>query len=312
MSQQYPEHIWQNGRIKPWAEATVHVMAHALHYGSSVFEGIRSYETSDKGRPKGAAIFRLTDHIKRLFHSAKIYDMVIPYSVDELVAACREVVKANGLGKAYLRPVAFRGLGGFGLSAETPTDVAVAAWEMGPYLGAGVLEAGIDACVSSWQRFAPNTIPAGAKAGGNYLSGQLIAREARRLGFGEGIALASTGLLSEGAGENLFLVFDGALHTTPVSAALLNGITRNTIITLARGAGVEVVERDIPREYLYLCDELFMCGTAAEITPIRSVDGKPVGVGKPGPITHQMQQLFFGLFDGRTEDRWGWLEPLDV
>jgi branched-chain amino acid aminotransferase len=305
MAQQYPEHIWQNGRIKPWAEATVHVMAHALHYGSSVFEGIRSYQT-----PNGPAIFRLTDHIKRLFASAKIYDMAIPYSVADLSAACREVIQANGLTKAYLRPVAFRGLGGFGLSAETPIDVAVAAWEMGAYLGTGVLEEGIDACVSSWQRFAPNTIPAGAKAGGNYLSGQLVAREARRLGFGEGIALASTGLLSEGAGENLFLVFDGALHTTPVSAALLNGITRNTLITLARSVGLEVVERDLPREYLYLCDELFMCGTAAEITPIRSVDGKPVGTGKPGPITARLQALFFGLFDGSTEDRWGWLEPV--
>jgi branched-chain amino acid aminotransferase len=305
MAQTYPEHIWQNGRIKPWAEATVHVMAHALHYGSSVFEGIRSYET-----PNGAAIFRLSDHNRRLFHSAKIYDITIPYTLDEINAACREVIKANGLTKAYLRPVAYRGLGGFGLSAETPTDVAVAAWQMGPYLGAGVLEQGIDACVSSWQRFAPNTIPAGAKAGGNYLSGQLIAREARRLGFGEGIALASTGLLSEGAGENLFLVFDGALHTTPVSAALLNGITRNTIITLARSVGIEVIERDIPREYLYLCDELFMCGTAAEITPIRSVDGKPVGAGKPGPVTHRMQEMFFGLFSGTTKDHWGWLEPV--
>ncbi len=305
MSQQYPQFIWQNGHIKPWAEATVHVMAHALHYGSSVFEGIRSYET-----PNGAAIFRLTDHLKRLVHSARIYDMEIPYTQEELAAACRAVVKANGLTKAYLRPVAYRGLGGFGLSAQTPIDVAVASWFMGPYLGAGVLEQGIDACVSSWQRFAPNTIPAGAKAGGNYLSGQLIAREARRLGFGEGIALASTGLLSEGAGENLFLVFDGALHTTPVSAALLNGITRNTIITLARANGIEVVERDIPREYLYLCDELFMCGTAAEITPIRSVDGKPVGAGKPGPVTHRMQELFFGLFSGKTKDQWGWLEPV--
>ena len=312
MAQKYPEQIWQNGRIKPWADATVHVMAHALHYGSSVFEGIRSYDTFDKGRPKGAAIFRLSDHIKRLFHSAKIYDMAIPYSREELSAACRAVIKANKLTQAYLRPVAFRGLGGFGLSAETPIDVAVAAWEMGAYLGAGVLEQGIDACVSSWQRFAPNTIPAGAKAGGNYLSGQLVAREARRLGFGEGIALASTGLLSEGAGENLFLVFDGALHTTPVSAALLNGITRNTLITLARDVGIEVVERDIPREYLYLCDELFMCGTAAEITPIRSVDGKPVGTGKPGPLTQRMQELFFGLFDGTTEDRRGWLEPVDA
>jgi branched-chain amino acid aminotransferase len=304
MAQTYPEQIWHNGRIKPWAEATVHVMAHALHYGSSVFEGIRSYAT-----PSGPVIFRLGDHIKRLFDSARIYDIAIPYAQDELKAACRAVIEANGFGPAYLRPIAFRGLGGFGLSAETPTDVAVAAWEMGAYLGAGVLEAGIDACVSSWQRFAPNTIPAGAKAGGNYLSGQLVAREARRLGFAEGIALASTGLLSEGAGENLFLVFDGALHTTPVSAALLNGITRNTLMTLARGAGIDVVERDIPREYLYLCDELFMCGTAAEITPIRSVDGKPVGSGKPGALTHRMQELFFGLFDGRTEDRWGWLDP---
>ncbi|HUD42245.1 MAG TPA: branched-chain amino acid transaminase [Dokdonella sp.] len=305
MSVSYPEFVWQNGAIKPWAQATVHIMAHALHYGSSVFEGIRSYPT-----PDGQAIFRLTDHIKRLFQSAKIYDIEIPYTIEQINAACREVIKANQLERAYLRPFAFRGLGGFGLSADTPTEVAVACWNMGAYLGADVLEKGIDACVSSWQRFAPNTIPAGAKAGGNYLSGQLVAREARRLGFGEGIALASTGLLSEGAGENLFLVFDGALHTTPVSAALLNGITRNTLITLAREAGIEVVERDLPREYLYLCDELFMCGTAAEITPIRSVDGKPVGDGTVGATTRRMQQLFFGLFDGSTHDRWGWLEPV--
>lgn len=299
----YPEHIWHNGHIKPWAEATVHVMAHGLHYGSSVFEGIRSYAT-----PNGQAIFRLTDHLQRLYASAKIYDMPVPYDLDTLAAGCREVIRANGLERAYLRPIAYRGLGGFGLSAETPVDVAIAAWFMGPYLGPDVLEAGIDACVSSWQRFAPNTIPAGAKAGGNYLNGQLVAREARRLGFGEGIALASTGLLSEGAGENLFLVFDGALHTTPVSAALLNGITRHSIITLAREAGLEVVERDLPREYLYLCDELFMCGTAAEITPIRSVDGRPVGNGKPGPVTRRIQDLFFGLFDGATPDKHGWLE----
>ncbi len=299
----YPDKVWMNGQVVPWAEATVHVMAHVLHYGSSVFEGIRSYET-----PKGPAIFRLTDHLKRLYHSAKIYEMRIPYDLHTLRAACFETLAANGLRGGYLRPVAYRGLGGFGLSAETPIDVAVATWNMGPYLGAGVLEQGIDACVSSWQRMAPNTIPTGAKAGGNYLSGQMIAREARRLGFGEGIALASTGLLSEGAGENLFLVFDGELHTTPVSAALLNGITRNSIIRLARDAGIKVVERDLPREYLYLCDEIFMCGTAAEITPIRSVDGRPVGEGRPGPITGQLQKLFFGLFDGSTPDPDGWLE----
>ena len=303
MTMTYPDFIWHNGQVKHWKDATVHVMAHGLHYGSSVFEGIRSYET-----PNGPKIFRLTDHLKRLYASARIYDMAIPYTVAQLDTACREVIAANHFTKAYLRPIAYRGLGGFGLSADTPVDVSVATWEMGAYLGAGVLETGIDACVSSWQRFAPNTIPAGAKAGGNYLSGQLIAREARRLGFGEGIALASTGLLSEGAGENLFLVFEGALHTTPVSAALLNGLTRNSIITLARAAGITVVERDLPREYLYLCDELFMCGTAAEITPIRSVDGRQIGEGKAGPITRQLQDLFFGLFTGSTPDKHGWLE----
>ncbi|WP_298573698.1 branched-chain amino acid transaminase [uncultured Luteimonas sp.] len=302
---QYPQWIWQNGAIKPWAEATTHVMSHALHYGSSVFEGIRCYDTAS-----GPAIFRLNDHNRRLYLSAKIHEIDIPYSLEQINAACREVIAANNNTTDYLRPVAYRGLGGFGLSAETPVDVAVATWKMGKYLGEEALENGIDACVSSWQRFAPNTIPAGAKAGGNYLSGTLVAREARRLGFGEGIALASTGLLSEGAGENLFLVFDGALHTTPVSAALLNGITRNSIITLAREAGLEVFERDLPREYLYLCDELFMCGTAAEITPIRSVDGRQVGAGKAGPVTRRIQELFFGLFDGSTPDRHGWLEAV--
>lgn len=302
---QYPDWIWHNGAIKPWAEGTTHVMSHALHYGSSVFEGIRCYDTA-----QGPAIFRLTDHNRRLYLSAKIHEIDIPYSLEQINAACREVIAANGNTTDYLRPVAYRGLGGFGLSAETPVDVAVATWKMGKYLGDAALSNGIDACVSSWQRFAPNTIPAGAKAGGNYLSGTLVAREARRLGFGEGIALASTGLLSEGAGENLFLVFDGALHTTPVSAALLNGITRNSIITLARDAGLTVIERDLPREYLYLCDELFMCGTAAEITPIRSVDGRQVGAGKAGPVTRRIQELFFGLFDGGTQDKYGWLEAV--
>lgn len=302
---QYPEWIWHNGTIKPWAEATTHVMAHALHYGSSVFEGIRAYRT-----PAGTAIFRLADHNRRLYASAKIHEIDIPYDLDTLNEATREVLRRNRLDSAYIRPVAFRGLGGFGLSAETPVDMAIGAWPWGAYLGEGVLETGIDACVSSWQRFAPNTIPAGAKAGGNYLSGQLVAREARRLGFGEGIALASTGLLSEGAGENLFLVFDGVLHTPPVSAALLNGITRHTLITLARDAGLEIVERDLPREYLYLCDELFMCGTAAEIIPIRSVDGRAVGDGRVGPVTRQLQALYFGLFDGSTADRYGWLDRL--
>jgi branched-chain amino acid aminotransferase len=300
---QFPEKIWHNGVVKPWADATTHVMAHAIHYGSSVFEGIRAYET-----PKGTAIFRLNDHNRRLFQSAKIYDIEIPYTLAEINAACKEIIRVNDLRSAYLRPVVFRGYGGIGIAAETPIDVAVAAMAFGRYLGEGAIDNGIDACVSSWQRFAPNTLPAGAKAGGNYLSGQLVTREARRHGYGEGIALASTGLLSEGAGENLFLVFDGELHTPPASASILSGITRNSIIRLARDNGINVIERDIPREYLYLFDELMMCGTAAEITPLRSVDGKPVGDGKPGPITQRIQQLFFGLFDGSTEDRYGWLE----
>jgi branched-chain amino acid aminotransferase len=303
--QKYPEWVWHNGALKPWADATVHVMAHGLQYGSSVFEGIRCYKT-----PKGGAIFRLAAHMKRLYNSAKIYDMVVPCGIEETTAACREVLKRNGLDQAYLRPCVYRGLGGFGLSAETPVEVVVAGWPMGPYLGPEALEHGITACVSSWQRCAPNTIPSGAKAGGNYLSGQLIAREARQRGFGEGIALASTGLLSEGAGENLFLVIDGALHTPPVSAALLNGITRDSIVTLARDHGVDVVERDLPREYLYLADEIFMCGTAAEVTPIRAVDGKQVGAGDAGPLTRKVQDWYFGLFDGRAEDKWGWLERL--
>jgi branched-chain amino acid aminotransferase len=306
MAVNYPAHIWHNGKIKPWAEATTHVMAHALHYGSSIFEGIRSYDT-----PKGQMIFRLSDHLKRFYNSAKVYDIKLPYTQEQLAAACREVIKINKLPSAYIRPVAFRGAGGpLSLSADAPIEVAVGAWTLGAYLGDGVLEQGIDAGVSSWQRFAPNTIPAGAKAGGNYLSGALIAREARRLGYGEGIALASTGLLSEGAGENLFLVFEGALHTTPASASILTGITRHCIMTLAKDAGMEVIERDLTRETLYFADEIFMCGTAAEITPIRSVDGKPVGIGKPGPVTLRMQELFFGLFKGTTPDRHGWLEPV--
>lgn len=301
MAQAYPEHIWHNGSIKPWAEAQLHAMAHVVHYGSSVFEGIRSYDT-----PSGPAIFRLDDHLKRLFHSARIYNMAMPYDQATLTEACIGVLKANGMTSGYLRPVAYLGLGGLGITAKCPTDVAVAALPWGTYLGPEALDNGIDTCVSSWQRLAPNTMPTGAKAGGNYLSGQLIAGEARRLGFGEGIALASNGLLSEGAGENLFLVFDGKLHTTPASAAILNGITRDTVMTLAREVGIGVIERDMPREYLYLADEVFMCGTAAEITPIRSVDARQVGSGKPGPVTKRVQEMFFGLFKGAADTR-GWL-----
>lgn len=302
--------IWLNGRMIPWEQATVHVMAHALHYGSSVFEGIRVYKT-----PDGPKAFRLADHVRRLYDSALIYRMPIPYGADELRSVCKQVVLANELmDGAYIRPIAFRGLGDVGLAPKPdhPVDVAVAAWHWGAYLGADGLEQGVDVCVSSWQRVAPNTMPALAKAGGNYLSSQLISTEAKRLGFAEGIALATDGTVSEGAGENLFLVHRGKLMTPPSTASILTGITRDTVIRLAGGLGIEVVEQSIPREMMYLADELFLTGTAAEITPIRSVDRTRIGEGRRGPVTERLQQAFFGLFSGETEDRHGWLEALGV
>jgi len=300
--------IWHNGRIKPWAEATVHVSAHALHYGSSVFEGERVYATH-----RGPAFFRLGEHTRRLFESARMYEIEVGYSEDEISAACREVVRANGMASAYVRPIVFRGAGGLGVLPKdgSPVDVSIMALDWGAYLG-DALEHGADVCVSSWNRPAPNTFPSWAKAGGNYLSSQLIAFEAKRGGYAEGIALGCNGLLSEGAGENLFLVKKGRLFTPPTSAGILAGITRDSVITLAEELGLRVEERDMPREALYSADEIFMTGTAAEITPVRSVDRKPIGSGQPGPITRSLQQAFFGLFDGRTEDRWGWLDLVDT
>jgi branched-chain amino acid aminotransferase len=302
------KYIWHEGRLVPWEQATVHVLSHALHYGSSVFEGIRVYET-----PKGAVGFRLTDHMRRLYDSAKIYRIKIPYARDVLVAACREVVRENGLLKgAYIRPIAFRGYGEMGVAGniEQPASVSIAAWEWGSYLGEGGLEQGVDVCVSSWQRVAPNTVPALAKAGGNYLSSALVTLEARRLGFAEGLALSTDGYISEGAGENLFLVHGGKLYTPPVAASILSGITRDTVCKLAESLGLEVLEQNIPRELLYISDEVFLTGTAAEITPVRSIDKITIGEGKRGAITGQLQKLFFGLFDGSTVDRWNWLEPI--
>jgi branched-chain amino acid aminotransferase len=301
--------IWMNGRMIPWEQATVHVLSHALHYGSSVFEGIRVYKT-----PDGPKVFRLTDHVRRLLNSARIYRMPIAYDLHELVGVCKEVVVANELiNGAYIRPIALRGYGDVGLAPKPdhPVDVAVAAWEWGAYLGADGLEKGVDVCVSSWQRVAPNTVPALAKAGGNYLSSQLISTEAKRLGFAEGIALATDGTISEGAGENLFLVVEGRLLTPPATSSILTGITRDTVVQLARRLGLPVAEQSIPREMLYLADELFFTGTAAEITPIRSVDRIEVGNGRRGPITESLQKAFFGLFSGDTQDRDAWLEGLD-
>jgi branched-chain amino acid aminotransferase len=299
------KYIWFNGEMVPWEKATVHVMTHALHYGSSVFEGIRAYET-----PQGAAIFRLREHIRRLFDSCRIYRMDPPFTPDQVFEACRAVVRENGLQNAYIRPLVWRGYGEMGLNPlRSPVEVMVAAMEWGAYLGAEGLEHGVDVHVSSWQRFAPNTLPAMAKAGGNYLSSQLIVMEAARNGYAEGIALDVHGWLSEGSGENLFLIRDGVIYTPPVTAALLPGITRDAVITLAQQLGYEVREQNLPREMLYLADELFFTGTAAEVTPIRSVDKLPVGSGKRGPITTAIQKAFFGLFSGETEDRWGWLTP---
>jgi branched-chain amino acid aminotransferase len=304
------KHIWYNGELVPWDKAQVHVLAHALHYGSTVFEGERAYPT-----PNGPVIFRLTDHTRRLFDSAKIYRMEIPYTPEQINAACKEIIVANGLTKgAYIRPFAFRGYGEIGVAPKTPPpiDTVVAAFEWGAYLGAEGLENGIDVCVSSWQRLAPNTIPALGKAAGNYLSSQLISMEAKRLGFAEGIGLGVDGSVSEGAGENLFVIRDGVIYTPALASSILQGITRDTIITLARAHGFEVREQAIPREFLYLADEMFMTGTAAEVTPVRSVDRITIGSGKRGPITEALQSAFFGLFTGKTPDKWGWLEPCDV
>jgi branched-chain amino acid aminotransferase len=302
--------IWFNGKLVPWEKATVHVLTHALHYGSSVFEGVRAYET-----PRGVAIFRLRDHTRRLFDSARIYRISMPFNPEALNDACRQVIAANNLKRgAYIRPLVFRGYGEIGVTPKTdpPTEVAVAAWEWDKYLGQEAEEAGVDACVASWQRVAPNTLPALAKAGGNYLSGQLIGAEARRLGFAEGIGLTPDGALSEGSGENLFLVKDGVLLTPALAHSVLGGLTRDAIMRLARERGIEVRECALPREMLYLADEAFFTGTAVEVTPIRSVDRLPVGSGKRGPITESLQKAFFGLFSGATPDKWGWLDYVDM
>lgn len=302
-------YLWHNGRIKPWHEATVHVGAHVLHYGSSVFEGERVYAT-----PQGPRYFRLADHTARLFQSARIHDLRVPYSETEINRACEDVIVANGLTSAYVRPLVYRAGFTFSLAPDesVPVEVAIMAVGWGSMHGTDGVRHGVDVCVSSWHRPAPNTLPCGAKAGGNYLSSQLIAQEARRGGFAEGIALAPNGLLSEGAGENLFIVQRGRLYTPSAATSILAGITRDAVMTLAADLGLEVIERDLPREMLYLADEVFLTGTAAEITPVRSVDRKPVGSGSPGAVTRALQEAFFGLFDGRTADRHGWLTPLDA
>jgi branched-chain amino acid aminotransferase len=307
MSAPLAEFVWKNGKIVPWAEATVHVMTHALHYGTCVFEGLRVYDAH-----VGPAVFRLTDHMERLLISGKIYGITPPYSADQLGAATREIVTANKLSSGYIRPLVFLGECGMAVTPKpgTPTDVVILCFPLGRYLGADAIEQGVDVCVSTWRRPAPSTTPAAAKAAGNYLSGVLIGREATSRGFAEGVALGADGRLSEGAGENLFIVKDGRLLTPPAGDSILFGITRDTVMKLAEDMGIPVVEQSMPREMLYIADEIFLTGTAAEITPVRSVDRLQIGEGRRGPVTRAIQDAFFGLFDGRTEDRRGWLEPV--
>ncbi|HEX3865143.1 MAG TPA: branched-chain amino acid transaminase [Gemmatimonadaceae bacterium] len=297
------EWIWRDGEFIRWADATTHILCHSLQFGSAVFEGIRCYST-----PRGPAVFRLESHLERMLGSCKIYRMDVRYSIDELVAATCELVERNGVDACYIRPMVVRGYGASGMvPIDSPVEVYVPCWPWGAYLGDRALEEGIDACVSTWNRVAPNTIPSMAKVGGNYLSGQLVKMEALRNGFGEGIALTTDGMVSEGSGQNLFLVYQGELYTPTINGTLLHGITRNSILTLARDAGLTVREQELPREMLYLADEIFLCGTASEVTPVRSVDRITIGNGKRGPVTTQIQQRFLDLAKGASEDPYGWL-----
>jgi branched-chain amino acid aminotransferase len=303
------EKIWHNGRLIAWHDAKIHVLAHVTSYGSSWFEGIRCYATES-----GPAIFRLKEHVRRLHDSAKIYRVEIPFSQEQLCAAMLEVVSVNKLESCYLRPLVIRGYGNISVmpTKDNPIETYIAAWEWGKYLGEDAIENGVDVCVSSWARMAPNTLPALAKAGGHYMNSQLIRMEAEANGYSEGIALDSAGYVSEGSGENIFLIRDGKMMTPPLGASVLPGITRDTVVTLARALGIEIVEGLIPREMLYLADEIFFSGTAVEITPIRSVDRIKIGTGKRGPITEKIQKEFFSIVEGKAADRYGWLTPVPV
>jgi branched-chain amino acid aminotransferase len=300
------EFIWMSGTLVPWDDAKIHIGSHVVHYGSAVFEGVRCYKTL-----KGSAVFRLDAHTERLFNSAKIYWMEPQWSAEEVNAAILETIAANRLDACYIRPVVYRGAGQLGVNPlGSPVEVAVMVWDWGKYLGHEALEQGVDVCVSSWTRIAPNTIPAMAKSAANYMNSQLIKVEAVKGGFAEGIALDASGFVSEGSGENLFAVFKGRLVTPPLVSSVLPGITRDTVLTLARRIGVPVEEKALPREALYLADELFFTGTAAEVTPIRSVDRRTVGQGRRGPVTKALQEAFFDVIEGRTADDHGWLTYL--
>jgi branched-chain amino acid aminotransferase len=301
MTIQTTANIWHNGKLIPWEDAKIHVMSHVVHYGSSVFEGIRCYTPG---------VFRLPEHMARLIDSAKIYRMPLPYTAEQLSAAVVDVIEANGVVPCYIRPIAFRGYGEMGVNPlKSPVEVYVANFPWGKYVPGN---AGADVCVSSWSRLAPNTMPSLAKAGANYMNSQLIRMEAEINGYSEGIALDTNGYLSEGSGENLFLVRGGVLYTTPLANSVLNGITRNSVITLARQLGIDVVEQALPRELLYICEEAFFTGTAAEVTHLRSVDRILVGDGTMGPVTKALHDEFFGIVNGTRPDRHNWLTPVNV
>ena len=299
--------IWHNGSFIDWNDAKIHILAHVTSYGSSVFEGIRCYSTQ-----AGPAVFRAREHARRLLDSAKIYRMDVPYTIDQLCDAMIELIRVNRMDSCYVRPLVIRGYGNVGVlpTKENPIETYMACWEWGKYLGDEALSDGVDVCISSWTRIAPNTLPALAKAGANYMNSQLIRMEAHINGYAEGIALDDSGYVSEGSGENIFVIRDGSITTPPLGASVLPGITRQTIIDLARSMGFQVQEAPVPREALYIADEVFFTGTAAEITPIRSVDRIPVGPGHRGPITEQLQREFFAIVEGKSEDRFGWLTPV--
>jgi branched-chain amino acid aminotransferase len=298
------EKIWHNGRFIPWEEATLHVLSHVVSYGTSVFEGIRCYHT-----PNGPQVFRIREHNRRMIDSCRIYRMEnIGYTVEQLTEAMLELVRVNKMDSCYIRPIVLRGYGEMGVNPmQNPIDVYVACWSWGKYLGEEALAEGVDVCISSWTRLAPNTLPTLAKAGANYMNSQLIKMEALANGYSEGIALDTGGFVCEGSGENIFVVRDGKIHTPPLGNSVLPGITRDSVLTLAREMGIPVVETIIPREMLYIADEVFFSGTAAEITPIRSVDRIQVGKGRRGPVAEQLQHEFFAIINGTRPDRYGWL-----
>jgi len=297
------EKIWMNGKLVNWDDAKIHVLSHVVHYGSSLFEGARCYKTR-----KGPAIFRLKAHTDRLFNSCKIYRMEIPYTKEEINQAIIDLIKISNLDGCYIRPVVYRGYEQLGVDPTgCPVDVCIAVWRWGAYLGPEALENGVPVCISSWNRMAPNTMPVMAKSGANYMNAQLIKLEAKEHGYVEGIALDVFGFVSEGSGENVFIVKDSTLITPPFGSSILPGITRNTVILLALDMGIKVIEQTIPREALYIADEVFFTGSAAEITPINSIDKVKVGDGKRGPITKKLQEKFFAIVGGEEEDKHNWL-----